>query len=534
MAKEPTREPGSMTLSNPAQKGSLQGQNSLPETTPVQLALDIFKSLEVEGKRVEESPQEIGFRKNNMFLEITGLGLSARRAIDVAYFIVAQPADENELYSRHAYTYSVDQSFFKWLMGTGSRNWRHLRSVLREAQAAAIEITESTGDTNLVYGHIENNSDGSPKPIEKGKRGKNTLSNDPPPNWGAVPLLGAVAIANGRVSFEVNPVLAKHIKRPRSSHFLSLRYVFRSLYGKNLYDLVVPHLDNETTPWFELEKLRNILGCEGKTYSQYKFLRQFVLLPAIAEVDSVTGIKLELQTHNLPKTRKIGYVRFAIERGEESAPDYNIELKEMFLTLRNEFAISRTQMDEILSRREEWTLAHIQDAIDYTRYMLRRGKVRISASGYLMKALRENYKLGTAQLEIDRMLEEEKAAKAKAESANPYATELPEGSVVPEHITPDARLKDIEEGREAYKEMSKAQQLELTMQFIKTPAARLAASRDNFEIEFLQGEELHQEIMANRGLLYEELMVYAAKHTSVRAKPTKAAKSAKTGKKNAD
>lgn len=377
------------------------------ETTQLQMALDVCNSLAPVEETIDKSPQETGFRKDNTLLEITGLSPAAQRAVDVAYFIVAQNADENELYySDKPYTYSVDLSFFNWLLGTSSRNWAHLRSALREAQRAAIEVTDLTG---MSSEQIEQQAEqikraGAETTVNevtsknKKKSGKKTAY---PKHWISVQLIGSVALCNDRVNFEVNPILARHIKNAQSSHSLSLSYVFKSLYAKTLYTSLLPYARDGGTPWMDVEKLKKTLECATKTYEQFKFFKQLILLPAIREINAITDIEVAMQTRNIEGSRKIGYLRFEVTRKHDAPADPKIELKEIFQALRNEFGLSNTNIDEVLENSAAWTNDCIRDAMDYTRYQIKRRDVRLSPGDFLMKVLREHYKLGTAQIEVD-------------------------------------------------------------------------------------------------------------------------------------
>jgi len=437
------------------------------DNTPLQLALDIFSSLEPRDQSIEESTQEIGFRKNNLFLEITGLGLTARRAIDVAYFIVSQPNDENELYESHAYRYSVDQKFFKWLMGTSSRNWSHLKSVLREAQGAAIEITSNPVSTEHLLTEGAAQAEPTPHRTSTGKQDGVGVK------WGAVPLIGAVAIHSGKVMFEVNPTLAKHIKNPKNYHFLSLRNVFRSLYAKLLYDLLLPYIGNGVTPWLEVDALRKAVGGTAKSYDQYKFFRQHVLVPAVNEVNTLTDLIVETETRNIPHTKKVGHVRFRMKVDAGAVQDSNQRLKDLYLILRNEFGITGKQIDEILAKGSEWPTERIYDAIEYTRNRLRHNKVRHSPGGYLMKAVREGYKLGTAELELEAVKQQQiEKTSAPPHVPDPYAkTTLPLKELEGRQARSKSGLEWFETAQPAAKE-------ELKQKFLISQQIRIAALKD--------------------------------------------------------
>jgi hypothetical protein len=69
----------------------------------------------------------------------------------------------------------------------------------------------------------------------------------------------------------------------------------------------------------------------------------------------------------------------------------------VYKVLKDEFNLSSRQFSEISENRDTWTDERIQQAIEYTRFRLHRGQVKKSPSGYLMKALRDNWKMSEAE-----------------------------------------------------------------------------------------------------------------------------------------
>ena len=69
----------------------------------------------------------------------------------------------------------------------------------------------------------------------------------------------------------------------------------------------------------------------------------------------------------------------------------------LYKILKDEFNLSTKQFIEISENREVWTDAHIQQAVEYTRFKINRGQVKRSPAGYLMRALRDNWKMSEAE-----------------------------------------------------------------------------------------------------------------------------------------
>jgi hypothetical protein len=153
-------------------------------------------------KSVAEAPAALGYRRSNAFIGISDVSLAARRLIDVSFFFVASVPELHK-------EYRIDYGLFKWLLATTSENRSFVKKLIRQAQGAAILLNEGTGQEE---------------------------------RWGSVPLMGEAFIAGGEFIFSVSDRLQKAIKNPEAAHFLSLRFVFTSLYSKILYDHFQPFM----------------------------------------------------------------------------------------------------------------------------------------------------------------------------------------------------------------------------------------------------------------------------------------------------
>lgn len=348
------------------------------QTPSTQLALTLFDDLDLRGSSVAKAPHDLGFKRSDELIKIVDLSLAARRFIDVAYFFVAvEPTVQRE--------YRVDYSLFKWLMGTTSNNRGHMTKIIREGQMSAIVINEISSE--------HSNMD----------------------RWGSVPLMGAAFIANGEITFELPERLQKAIKNPISSHFLSLRYVFRSIYARILFDRIQVHLAEGLTPWYALADLRIMLECTNKTYDAWKHFKSRVLATAIAEIKELTGLELELLTLNAPGSKKVAKARFRIITSLK-ASEQNMTmlvLKNLYDTLKKEFSLTTDEFNEITVNRAVYTDEAIHQAMDYTRHQVKMGKVKLRAGGYFMRALREGYLLGSLDKQIQEKLFEQNSAQTE-------------------------------------------------------------------------------------------------------------------------
>lgn len=327
-----------------------------------QLALSLFEDLAAVGGTIKNAPSDLGYHRNNILIQITDLNVVARRAIDVAYFLVAE---EPELKKG----YEVDLNFFLWLMAYPSQNRAHIRAVLRAGQKAAlqVEMPDSADETT-------------------------------PDRWGSVPLLGFVAINNGKLYFEVHENLQKHIKNPKTSHFLSLKYVFKSVHAKIIYDRLQLFIEDGVSPWYDLVHLRQLLGCTAKTYEEFKYLKRYVLEEGIQQINEITDLEVDYDTKNVPGSKKIGQLRFRIKKsaGIDSGKAAMVLLKNLYVALTEEFGCSTADINKILANRKEWTDDRILQAMEYTRFQLALGKIKKRVAGYLLMALEKGLIVGEA------------------------------------------------------------------------------------------------------------------------------------------
>jgi len=426
-----------------------------------QLALSLFTDYSQLDKGVDEAPHDLGFRRNNALVKIVDLSLAGRRLIDVAYFLAAEDS------AVHG-EYRVELGLFRWLLATTSRNSRHLEKIIREAQKGAIVLNEID-------------------------------ANDHTKDWfGSVPLLGAAFVRNGEFIYELSERLQLAIKNPKTFHFLSLRYVFKSVHSKILYDQLQPYIDEGLTPWLTLQELREWMECETKTYDLFKHFRNKVLDVAITEIREVAKLNVEMQTQNVPGSKRIGQIRFKLTQSAEfSKDDQKLEfivLRQLYHTLKNEFALGHAEFNEIIQNRELYTDERIQQAIDYTRHNVELGKVKLRAGGYFMKALREGYALGTLDRQIHLRISDASTAKVAASKT------AADREAHMKQMTTERNQQLAELGWEAFAEMDSADKAKLLSDFCQTPPAKLLARAIDVELRELREHLSEPKVRSSFGM----------------------------------
>jgi replication initiator protein len=450
-----------LTCAAGANWGERMADDIIAKATTRQMSLELFEDMFPEGLSISESSKEIGYQRNNVFIDITDLGIAARRLIDAAYFIVAQ----EEQAAPH---YDVDLNYFKWLMRYDSKNHTHLRSVVTEAQKALIQVTDTP-----------HNREPSVEDL-----------------WVSVQLIGIVGIRGGRIRFEVPPQLLRHIRDPQKSHWLSLRITsaFTLSAARAIYDHVLPFVGQGLTDWIPLNSVRAWIGKSGTSAAVFKYFKRDTLEPAVRQINDLSDIELSYETRTeSPSTKKIDRLRFRMNR-KDTADSVRASLQgaqNLYLTLKNEFGISEKQFGLISENRALWTDERIQQAIEYTRFRLNQGKITQSPGGYLMKALRDNWQIPDAERKMVQVLEERAAAERARDTAREQAIRDVEAS----HAAKDAEARsriaqEVNLGREQFHQFDARSRKDFVRGYLASPAGKLLVKRLKLDATSLTENEL--------------------------------------------
>ncbi|KND57536.1 Protein involved in initiation of plasmid replication [Candidatus Burkholderia verschuerenii] len=437
--------------------------------TSLQYALDLF----VENAPVKTpidavaSGKDIGYQKNSVFARIIGLGLSARRFVDAAYFIVAQEPEISD-------TYEVSLNFFKWLMRYESHNKKHFSSVVRSVKSAMLEVTSGPVVSVDAKGRLlEDRADPSEADEDAddldAQAGFVSVTDDEG-DW--LELIGRVSVRNGRIRFRVPLELQRLIKDPENSYWTSLLVTskFKLIYARAIYDHVLPEVPHERTEWISLDLIRSLPGKSWANFAEFKYFKRDYLEPAIKHINELSDIEIAYETRaGTPGSRKKDQIRFKLRRKEEaSAADADmLSSASLYLTLYKEFGLSDKQFVQIRENRGTWTDARIEQAIDYVRWRIAKGDDIRRASSYLMKALAENYRVAEADKQISLLQTkrvEKEAAKDVEQGARKGAVAA---SVAAAEAAADQRRQDeVRAAREYFASAEKKAQEDLVRRFV--------------------------------------------------------------------
>ncbi|MEM5425786.1 MULTISPECIES: replication initiation protein [Paraburkholderia] len=425
--------------------------------TSRQLALALFDDASAEDLPVDAARSDIGFARKNVLIRIVDLGVAARRLIDAAYFIVAQEKDARDLYD-------VELDYFKWLMRYSSRNNSHLEQVITEAQRALIQAT------------AEVEADGT-KP------------------FGSVQLIGRISYTGGRFQFRVPPDLIGIIRGPGKSHWLSLRItsLFSLSYARVMYDRLLPYADEGLTDWFTLEELRSWQGAMGAKASEFKYFKRDWLAPAVDQINNVSDLALSYETRNEPGSRKIGRLRFRIERKEmaERLLHSHEQAQVLYQTLKQEFGLSSAQFSQIASDRETYNDERLEQAVERTRLSLKLGKVSKSPAGFFMKALKEGWIVSDAERQM--VLVQESLAltdKCEVDAKGNAETRLALQLAAQDIHAQNRIVDEVRRGWEVYQEATAKQREDWRRAYKASAAGKLTLRRLGMDVASDLAEEM--------------------------------------------
>lgn len=457
-----------------------------PSTTPEQLAFDIFDTLRRDGgpnTDITRSPREIGYRKGAVLLSVAALSLLQRRVVNAAWLLAAQNPQQE--------SYDVDLSYFKWLARyDNSENLAHLRKVLEECQEAKVKVLEENANPSKV-------------------------------KWVSVQLLGRVAIAGGRISFKVDELIRRELANPTGFTFLSVRIgAALSQYAYAFYERLGALRYQGTTDWFSLAEIRSWTNADAfPSLAEYKQFKRYVVDKAVTQINELTDIKVTYEVRTTPGSRKVAFMRFIIRDNPNGTLVLDAtrphELKDLYDTLVNDFALSQDEIQELVDNRDQYTDERIHAAIEFTRHRAKSGKVKLPAR-YLMKAIREQLKLGNIEKATVLGLSAPPAA------GTPPGDTPPPAAAAAEAAQNSAVSTEVEQGIKAYLKLDEDARAGLRADLAREVTFKAAMKRTKVTAP-------DEKAMLADGVLRVELGTFAyyrlkpAPAKGVRAKPRRAA-----------
>ena len=254
----------------------------------------------------------------------------------------------------------------------------------------------------------------------------NILGKDKKQEWGVAHLLAEVRIHNGICFYQFPHTLRLKLHNPRVYAKLNLRLQnqFKSQYALVLWEVCFDYFDADRgkgeTPFIPLETYRELMGVEADEYTTFKSLNQWVIKPAIKEINDLTNYHVEVVNKRLG--RKIAELKFRITRVKQAPiqesvfpdvdnlPPIAIELAQSGIDRDIALQIADQQWDCVNPNKMPMPgtypefLEYISEKIEMSLY----ASTVTNRPGYIIEAIRGNYQNTKVQEEREARAERAK------------------------------------------------------------------------------------------------------------------------------
>jgi len=297
----------------------------------------------------------------------------------------------NELPDKDIHSVSVAELAAK--LGFGDGNQEYLKEMLRSLRSCEVEW--------------------------------NLLNKDNKQEWGVAGLLAEVRIVDGICFYQFPHTLRLKLHNPRVYAKLNLRLQnqFTSKYALVLWEVCFDYFDADRqqgeTPFIPLETFRELMGVEADEYTTFKSLNQWVIKPAIKEINDLTDYHVEIEHKRLG--RRIAELKFRISKVKqlpvqeslfpdiENLPPVAIELVQAEIDRNMALKIAAAAWDFVNPEKVPTPGSYP----DFLGYVAEKLEMSLDASGvknrsgYIVEAIRENYQ--DPELQKQREMRAEKA-----------------------------------------------------------------------------------------------------------------------------
>ena len=237
----------------------------------------------------------------------------------------------------------------------------------------------------------------------------NLLNKDKKEKWGFANLLASAEIENGICTYAFAPHLRHQLYNPRIYAKLNLRLQnrFKGQYALVLWEVCFDYFDTDRdqgeTPLIPLETFRELMGIEAGEYQTFKALNQFVIKPAIKEINDLTDYHVEIEQKRIG--RRIGELKFRIKRVKqlpvqeslfpdiENLPPVALELVQAEIDRK----VAQNIADQAWNFINPQKLPPPGTYPDFAAYVAEKIEISLHAaevknrSGFIIEAIRENY-----------------------------------------------------------------------------------------------------------------------------------------------
>ena len=227
--------------------------------------------------------------------------------------------------------------------------------------------------------------------------------------WGAASLLAEVRIEDGICFYQYPHTLRLKLHNPLMYTRLNLRLQnqFKSQYALVLWEVCFDYFDihwgQGETPFIPLETFRELMGLKSDEYISFKSLNQWVIKPAIKEINSLTDYFVEVDQKRIG--RKVAELKFRIIKvrklpiKESVFPDVEdlqpvaVELVGAGVDRKEAIKIADAEWDYVLLEQLP-TPGNYPDFLEYVSEKVEMSSYASNVhniGGYVVDAIRNNY-----------------------------------------------------------------------------------------------------------------------------------------------
>jgi len=361
-------------------------------------------------------------------------------------------------------THSLNVALLSEMIGFDSRNLAHLKTAL-------------TGlvETSIQWDVLEDNGSNS---------------------WEVATLLSFARIRDGVCSYRYDKGLAEKLYHPDIYSKINLSVVrdMRSAHALVLYENCYRFIEIGHTAWWDLETFRKLMSIEDvQSYQEFKLLNRSVIKPAVAEVNKLSNIQIELETRQ--KGRTVTGLRFLLK------PNPQLSL----IGMDEEDEVNQSKAYQVLVQEgisktlaRSWALEHpeeyILSKIDLAKAQAASGKIKSSKAGFLKSAIEQDYR---SALDVER--EKQKAIEEARALRRAKEAELKELQDTKLNLEATYRVQCTQMMEQAYQALEEEERKEV-----------LATFSESITTDFFR-KEFTKRLWETRGILSEAVGFWTAR-----------------------
>lgn len=224
----------------------------------------------------------------------------------------------------------------------------------------------------------------------------NVLDESGNEDWVSSSVIAEARIKNGWIYYVYGPFLRERLASPEVYALLDLRIQqsFTTEHALKLWENCYRFVRVGSTGEIALEKWKELLlqGDPIQSYPEFKDFKRYVLMPAIAQVNLISNIRITPHYIKEPAGRRVMAIRFDVEQANQSSLNligqFEVD-EEVVEILVDEFGISLERANQVASG---YPKEYIMEKVENARPQ-KKNKNMKSLGGFLIRSLEMDYKI---------------------------------------------------------------------------------------------------------------------------------------------